>query len=394
MRISCSTISGRNGAVETSQEIGLPWQSWLRSLLCRSGYALLLVLVSGCRAQDTDSSLPMAVFSGNTMGSTYTVKVVASRPITQEEKVAIANAIEKVLADIDVRLSTYRDDSELSRFNAQRELAPFPFSKESLEVLALSQKISQETNGAFDITVSPLVELWGFGRKRKAENDSRVPTPEDIAAAKMKVGYDKISIDLAAGTAQKSNPDVVCDVGAIAPGYASDKVAEAINQLGFENYMVEIGGEVRARGHNPEGNLWRIGIEKPDPEGRTVQRVVSLDDAALSTSGDYRNYFEKDGKRYCHEIDPRTGRPIEHNLASVSVIAPDCASADAYATALMVLGHEEGKAFAEKHNLPAYFILHNKDGNFEEDESSAFTQYMERVGKLPEEKTSAKSQSP
>lgn len=378
MKISCSTTLAHNIESKVSSNTRHHVISHSAKTLGAGTWVVLVMFVVGCYVREEKTTLPLAVFSGNTMGSTYTVKVVAEHPFSEQEKTAVSNAIERVLADIDLKMSTYRDDSELSRFNAHRDPTPFPLSKETLEVFSLSQKISKETGGAFDITVSPLVELWGFGRHKKDEGERQIPSPEEIAAAQARVGYEKIAIDWNAGTAQKMQPDIVCDVGAIAPGYASDKVAEAIQQLGYDNYMVEIGGEVRARGHNPEKEPWRIGVEKPNPEGRSVQRVVPLMDAAISTSGDYRNYFEKDGKRYSHEIDPRTGRPIEHNLASVSVIAPDCASADAYATALMVLGYEQGKAFAEQHTLPVYFIIRTQEGKFETDESSAFTNYMKR----------------
>ncbi|HOJ33576.1 MAG TPA: FAD:protein FMN transferase [Candidatus Hydrogenedentes bacterium] len=362
-------------------------------MLGASFCAVLVMFLIGCHAHVEKTTLPLAVFSGNTMGSTYTVKVVAEHPFTEQGKRAVKDAIERVLADIDIKMSTYRDDSELSRFNAHRDATPFSLSRETLEVLSLSQRISKETDGAFDITVSPLVELWGFGRHKKDEDERQIPSPEEIAAAQTRVGYEKMVIDYDAGTVQKTQPDIICDVGAIAPGYATDKVAEAIQQLGYDNYMVEIGGEVRAHGHNPEKEPWRIGIEKPNPEGRSVQRVVPLTDAAISTSGDYRNYFEKDGKRYSHEIDPRTGRPIEHNLASVSVIAPDCASADAYATALMVLGYEQGKTFAEQHTLPVYFIIRTQEGKFETDESSAFTDYLKRFESAEELSPSPKASS-
>ncbi len=338
---------------------------------------LFIAAASGCGKKSTENSAEMAIFSGPTMGSTYTVKVVAEAAFTEAEKKAIADAIEGVLSNINNLMSTYRDDSELSRFNQHREETPFPVSPETLEVFQLAERISTATQGAFDVTVSPLVELWGFGRNKKPEG--YVPSSEEIERTKSAVGYQKIVVDALAGTLTKRHPDVVCDVGAIVPGYASDKVAEALERLGYTNYMVEIGGEVRARGRNLDGRIWRIGIEKPDELGRVVQKVVPLENAALSTSGDYRNYFEKDGKRYCHEIDPRTGKPIEHNLASVSVITSDCASADAYATALMVVGPIEGKAFADTHDLAAYFLVRQTDGHFEEVESAAFTSYMEKV---------------
>lgn len=344
-----------------------------RFVLCVVASPLMFAF-AGCAVPSRQGDALLIAFTGPTMGATYTVKVAPDRPLTREEKEAVQNAIAAVLENINAKMSVYRPDSEISRFNEHRDPAPFPLSQETMEVFQLARRISVETDGAFDITISPLVDLWGFGPGRNREG--RVPEDEEIAAVRDRIGYDKIELDPAAGTARKLHPELSCDVGAIAPGYASDKIAEALERLGHTNYMIEIGGEVRARGRNAEGRTWRIGIEKPDPAGRAVHLVVPLRDAALSTSGDYRNFFEKDGKRYCHEIDPRTGRPITHHLASVSVIGPDCASADAYATALMILGVDEGLRFAETHELAAFFIVREASGRFIEHRSPAFIEYM------------------
>lgn len=301
------------------------------------------------------------------MGTTYTVKVVAPK-MTEPERTATHAAIRAALDDVDQRMSTYKPDSELSRFNRHQPGEPFTFSADVIGVFLLAQEVSEASGGAFDVTVGPFVNAWGFGPVKQA----RPPTDAEIAAVRPSVGYRLLAIDAAAGTIAKARPGVYADLSAIAKGYGVDQVARVLDARGIERYMVEVGGEVRVKGKNAAGVPWQVGIERPDEAARRVQLVVPMTNLSMATSGDYRNYFEKDGRRFSHEIDPTTGHPIRHRLASVTVLAPECALADAYATALLVLGPERGYALALERGLAAYFIERRPEGGFAERQTAAF----------------------
>ena len=221
-------------------------------------------------------------------------------------------------------------------------------------------EVSRRTGGAFDPTVGPLVRLWNFGPGRHAMDQT--PSDEAIDAALAKVGYQKIETRLSPAAIKKADPQMELDLSGIAKGYAVDRVAELLNRLNVENYMVEVGGEVRTHGVNPDGQPWRIAIEKPDAEGRSIQQVIELADEAMATSGDYRNYFEVDGVRYSHLLDPTTGRPIRHRLASVSVRTPTCMEADALATGMIVLGPEKAEELAAKEGLDVTLLVREGTG--------------------------------
>ena len=209
--------------------------------------------------------------------------------------------------------------------------------------------------GGDEIAVGPLVAAWGFGAGARAPGHG--PAGAELAALRERIGFGLLEIDLSAGTARKQHPQLVCDLSAIAKGFAVDEVAHALSQLGWTDFLVEVGGEVRAAGERPEGGAWRVGIERPDEASRAVQGVVVLRDAAMATSGDYRSFYEVEGRRLSHLVDPRTGRPITHQLASVSVVHPEAILADAWATALAVLGPEAGLARAEAEGIEAYFLV-------------------------------------
>jgi len=309
------------------------------------------------------------VLSGATMGTVYTVKVVVKSSSRKSAAVDTASLVQQCLDDVNAKMSTYQEDSELSRFNRFEEASPFPVSSETAEVFEVAREVSDATGGAFDVTVGPLVDAWGFGPPGRAESP---PSDEELEALRARVGYQMLEIDPAAGTLRKLRPDVHCDLSAVAKGYAVDCVAERIEQQGFTDYMVEVGGEVRTGGLNAEGIPWRIAIEKPTPNVRSIESVVSLSGEAMATSGDYRNFVDVAGQRYSHTMDPRTGRPVRHKLASVSVIHKRCAVADAFATGLMVLGPEEGPALAERENLAALFLVHVGEGGFTRVATSAF----------------------
>ncbi|MEZ5362826.1 MAG: FAD:protein FMN transferase [Bryobacterales bacterium] len=299
------------------------------------------------------------------MGTTWNVKIIAPGELGEREQQA-GEAIRDALDDVNSKMSTYVADSELSRFNAHRSSKPFPVSAETMAVFVEAKRIGELTGGAFDITVGPLVNAWGFGPADRREDLDQAAIDE----LKSHTGWDKLVINEGEGTLVKLDPELYCDLSAIAKGYAVDRVSAALTELGFPDHMVEVGGEVYANGHNVEGRPWRIGIEKPDAVSG-MQRVVGLDGLAMATSGDYRNYFERDGKRFSHEIDPVTGRPVEHRTASVSVLEPTCAAADALATGLIVMGEDRGYERAVELEIAAQFLVREGDG-FVEKTTPAF----------------------
>ena len=306
-------------------------------------------------------------FGGPTMGTHYTTKIAAPR-LTPTAQAAAREAVRLALETVNLRMSTYLPDSELTRLNRHAGDAPFALSPDTLAVLDLAQRVSERSGGAFDVTVGPVVDAWGFGPSKL----NQVPPDEALRALGAQIGYQMLTVDARAGSVTKARPDVRADLSAIAKGFAVDQAARALEALGFGDYLIEAGGEVRTRGLNAHDEPWRIGIERPDAAPPQVHCVVPLSGMSMATSGDYRIYFEQAGRRYSHEIDPRTGAPIRHGLASATVVAPECGFADAMATALIVLGPERGLALAEREALAAYFIVRERDGEFSERQSSAF----------------------
>lgn len=308
--------------------------------------------------------------NGPTMGTWYNVKFQAlpkHHDISQ-----IQTIVDKVLADINQKMSTYLDDSELSIFNRAELQKWQPLSRETLQVLRISQQVYKESGGAFDITVGPLVNLWGFG---KTDTQDKVPDQSAIDSALVSVGADAIALQ----QDQASRTRVVSiDLSAVAKGYAADQVAVALESMGIYHYMVEVGGELRMGKRKLNGELWKIAVEEPSEHQRVIKKVLGLESIAVATSGDYRNYFEKDGKRYSHTIDPRTGRPIEHQLASVTVVHKSCAYADAYATAITVLGPEKGLAMAKSLGLAVYMLV-KTDTGFDVLQTKSFSSYVDQA---------------
>ncbi|XOV88763.1 MAG: FAD:protein FMN transferase [Pseudomonadota bacterium] len=321
--------------------------------------SLLLVLVTGC-----DNSR-LVVLTGETMGTTYSVKIVDASGDTS----ALAGRIDAELVAFNAVMSTYIPDSELSRFNTSTPGTWFAASDQLIAVMAMAAQLYRLSDGAFDVTVGPLVNLWGFGT---TPFERRIPGPDELAAAKSLVGFTHIAIGEAS---LRRDIDAYVDLSAIAKGYGVDVIAGLVESAGYTNYLVEIGGELRARGLNERGLPWRIAIERPDTGQRVPFLAINLRDMAMATSGDYRNYFEVDGERYSHTIDPATGWPITHALASVTVLAPTCAWADGMATAINVLGPERGLALAEAQGLAVFAII--KDGSgFVERHTTAFAPYL------------------
>jgi thiamine biosynthesis lipoprotein len=311
-------------------------------------------------------------FDGDTQGTTYHIKVVDLPPALAPA--TVRSAIQAELDDITRHLSTYTPDSELSRFNRSRDTGWVPASPGLVDVLTEARRTSELTHGAYDVTVAPLVNLWGFGPNDSGE---RIPSQAEIDAARARVGYTHLHIRPEPPAIRKDIPDLTIDVNSIAQGYSVDRVADRFDSLGIANYLVEIGGELRGKGSNQLGGHWRIGIERPSPGERAVYSVIRIADVGVSTSGDYRDYFERDGKRYSHTIDPHTGRPVTHKLASVTVISENTMRADALSTALMVLGPEDGFQLAQQAGIAAYFII-STDGGFTDRETAAFDRHRIR----------------
>lgn len=302
---------------------------------------------------------------GQSMGTYYSVKF----PADAAPAGPLHDDIRAVLARIDALMSTYKEDSELALFNAATSDEWMAMSADTREVVTEAVRVGDLTGGAFDITVGPLVNLWGFGA---APRTLAMPRDKALADAARAVDYQLLSS--LGPSLRKGSSAVQIDLSGIAKGYAVDRVAALLDQHGIEDYLVDIGGELRTRGHKPDGRRWQVGIECPDPDSRSVFRAVELGDRAIATSGDYRNFFVHEGRRYSHTIDPRTGRPVTHQLSSVSVIADTAMTADGLSTAIMVLGPHEGYEFARSHGLAAALIVHRDDG-FDERWTPAFEPY-------------------
>ena len=306
------------------------------------------------------------VVHGPTMATRYIVKIAIAPDL---DAAALRNDITSYLDEFDSKVSTYRDDSELAQFNASRETDWFDVSPETAQLIARSLEIARQTDGAFDPTITPLTQLWKFDRHEGLEE---VPTDEAIAAARERMGHQHVAVRLEPPALNKAIPELELNLNAIAPGWAVDRLAEMLTERGLTNHMIDIGGEIRTSGRKSDGSPWRIGIERPADKAHLLQAAVPLDDASIATSGDYRNFYVVDGVRYGHTVDSRTGRPVTHGLASVSVIAPDCTTADALATALMVLGPDEGLALAERLDLAVWMLIRDEDGGISARGSTAF----------------------
>ncbi|MEH6575752.1 MAG: FAD:protein FMN transferase [Amphritea sp.] len=330
--------------------------------------AALLLAALFLTACGQDAKPRVIGFTGQTMGTSFTLKWVV-QDISQVDD--IRQEAEQLLAQINQSMSTYISDSELSLLNSSQDSSAVPVSNELFEVLSLAQAVSHNTQGAFDITVGPLVNLWGFGPDGRV---IKAPDPQQISLLKNTVGYQRIQLN--SDLQQLSKPaGMYMDLSAVAKGYAVDKLAGLLVARGIENYLAEIGGELRAAGLKPDGVSWRIAVESPISGKRSIQRIIEVVDIGIATSGDYRNYFEQDGVRFSHTIDPANGRPISHKLASVTVLRPTCAEADALATAFMVMGEDEAYRYALDNDISAMFIVKNGDG-FIEKTSPGFTQYI------------------
>ncbi|WP_298849223.1 FAD:protein FMN transferase [uncultured Ruegeria sp.] len=313
----------------------------------------LFTLLSGCLFEKEPEVVRL---SGETMGTTFNITAIGE----DLDEVALAAAVEETLAEVNTKMSNWDPNSEVSVFSGSTSTDPMPVSDEFALVLSAANDVHKKTGGTFDVTLGPLIELWGFG-PRKPEDP--VPSDAEIEAALASVGQNRLlKLDTDAGTLSKSDAKVGINLSAIAKGYGIDAVAGTLKDTGIEDYLVEIGGDLVTKGQNEQGEAWRIGIEKPETGAQSIQLIVSLDDRGMASSGDYKNFFEQDGVRYSHIIDPTTGRPITHRTTSVTVLAENAMMADAWATAMLALGQEKGMEIAEDHKLAVYFISRDVTG--------------------------------
>lgn len=315
---------------------------------------------------------------GRTMGTSFHIKIRQPGQQTLATQ-QLQQQITATLDRINVRMSTYRQDSDLSRLARKPPEQPLEVHPETLRVVATGMDISRKSNGAFAMTIGPLVNLWGFGPKL---NLQKIPDDKTIASLLPKLQPTAIDVKQNPPRLIRHNSKVSLDLSAIAKGYAVDQVAEVLNATGYNHYLVEVGGELRVKGQRAKDQKWQVALERPQAQTHEINQILPLSNVAMATSGDYRNYFEKDGVRYSHTINPNTGKPIRHRLASVSVLHPQCMYADAWATALMVLGPVKGMRLAKKQQLAAVFLVKTAQGTgFSQLTSDAFEQRYHRVHK-------------
>jgi FAD:protein FMN transferase len=319
----------------------------------------LLCLLLGCSPEPGDGARETISLEGKAMGTTW--QIILSELPDHTSKEAIQKAIEATLERIESIASHWRSDTPVSRFNQTLATEPFAVSSELLEILKTAERINHKTEGAFDVTVAPLVNLWGFGPIEQTRG--KIPTDNEIEDALASMGQDKLEL-LPQNTIRKTRADLQLDLSALAKGYAIDQVAQRLDELGNKNYLIELGGELRAKGEGSKGEGWQVGLERPDENTTEIHRAISLEDAAVATSGNYRLAFTDPdtGQSYSHLIDPRTGRPVNHELLAVSVLASTAMEADAWATALLVLGPKEGMQVAKQENLAALFVERSASG--------------------------------
>lgn len=328
---------------------------------------LLVIVLYGCQKGVTYQ------FDGRTMGTGYMVKI-ANQHIGDKEGDYIRKQVEEALVEVNQQMSTWIPESEISRLNRWTEEKPFKISKPFSDVLLTGIRIHKESEGAFDMTVAPLVNLWGFGSSGTRDT---LPSAQEVRNMMERIGTYHIKL-LNDSLVLKTNPDVELDLSAIAKGFGVDVVAGVLQDLGYTDFLVEIGGEVVVSGMNGDAR-WKIGIDRPDFEslpGSQLQEVLHVTDIAMATSGDYRNYFVSEDSVYSHTIDPKTGRPIVNGVASATVLGPSCMEADAIATALMVMGPEKGIRWIESRDgFETMMILREKE-QFKEICSSGFKVYL------------------
>ncbi|MEY3221013.1 MAG: hypothetical protein RIT27_2370 [Pseudomonadota bacterium] len=322
----------------------------------------VMLILLGC--EQAHKSL---FLEGSTMGTTYHITLVNVPPHLKEPD--IKQRIDTLLNEVNQQMSTYKKDSELSLLNQNSSTDWIPISNALFIVLQEAIRVSQLSDGAFDITVGPLVNLWGFGPQWHEE---KIPSPEMIAETKQKVNYQYLNLQSNPPAVRKTRADIYIDLSGIAKGYGVDVIADFLEQQGILNYLVEIGGELRLKGQNAQGKKWKVAVEKPIPNVRAVQSVIEINNAGVATSGDYRNFFELNGRRFSHIINPKTGEPVQTNVVSATILDPkSCMTADAWAKVPIVMGAEKALALADRENI-AMFLLLKEGDQFVSKSSRAF----------------------
>lgn len=307
------------------------------------------VVLAACGNGDS-----MESFGGPTMGSTYSIKYVRRAGIA--EPAHVRREVESILAEVDRQMSTYRNDSDIERFNALPANNCQTMPASVLELVRVGEQLSAQSEGSYDLTVEPLMNLWGFGPQGREE---KVPSPAALAETLQRVGSRHLHID---GDRLCKDAAVEVDFNSIAAGYAVDTIAARLEALGIHDYLAEATGELKAKGKKLDGSAWRIALEAPRDDQQVAERIINVDGYGVSTSGDYRNYFLQDGRRYSHTFDARRGAPVLHNLASVTVIHPSALMADGLSTLLLILGPERAWDYAEKHDIGAFFVIRADTG--------------------------------
>ncbi|UZR27426.1 FAD:protein FMN transferase [Methylococcus mesophilus] len=316
-------------------------------ILRRFGGPLLGATLAACQSGENE-----ALLSGDVQGTTYHIKMVLDG--LQVNQAELKQAVDAVYNDIDLKLSNYREDSEISRLNREATTDWLTVSPEIAELVDIARQVHDKTEGCYDLTVKPLFDLWGFSR-----HQNRVPTDAEIAAVLPHIGMDKLEVDVPGRRLRKKDPALRIDLSSIAQGYTVGRVAGLLEAKGIQNYLVEVGGEMQVRGRKANGKPWRVAVEKPLPYTREVERVLDVHQTsgtAIMTAGTYRNFFEEGGKTYSHILDPKSGRPVTHHLLSVTLLHEDPTWADAWDTALLCMGEQKGYAVAEQEGLKALLI--------------------------------------
>ncbi|WP_333494474.1 FAD:protein FMN transferase ApbE [Kluyvera sp. CHPC 1.251] len=320
----------------------------------------VVILLAGCDNASAPATpkAQVTVLDGKTMGTFWRVSVVG---LDQNRAENLRQKVQTLLDGDDQLLSTWKNDSALMRFNQSQSTSPWPVSEGMADIVTESLRIGQKTQGAMDITVGPLVNLWGFGPDKQPV---KTPTQAQINAAKARTGLQNLTVINRAGQQylQKAIPDLYVDLSTVGEGYAADHLARLMIEEGISRYLVSVGGALVSRGMNADGQPWRVAIQKPTDRENAVQAIVDINGHGISTSGSYRNYYELDGQRISHVIDPQTGRPITHKLVSVTVIAPTALEADGWDTGLMVLGTEKAQQVVREQGLAVYMIMKEGDG--------------------------------
>jgi len=309
---------------------------------------LIVILLLGC-----DQATKPLFLEGSTMGTTYHITLIKVKENDLKKE------IDKLLAEVNQQMSTYKKDSELSLLNQNPSTDWIPISKALFTVIQEALRVSELSDGAFDVTVGPLVNLWGFGAKWTEE---KIPSQEEIYQTKQRVNYQYLSIQTNPPAIKKAKPDVYIDLSGIAKGYGVDVIANFVEKQGVLNYLIEIGGELRTKGSNPQGEAWKVAVEKPIPNIRATQTIIPVHDAGIATSGDYRNFFELNGRRFSHIIDPKTGEPVQTNVVSATILdSKSCMTADAWAKVPIVMGAEKALALADRENIAMYLLIKEGD---------------------------------